>query len=143
MSIHIQNISAKNLGPLGEFNHKLGLINLIYGHNEKGKTFLVEFIYNSLFKNKALTNLRSFTTSGQLIVTGLEKNTTLFSPSTKKKLEDFWDEDNSGLPKDFSKLLVVKGAELDSAPNSASGLTDQEVNQFLSGEVLLDNIGKK
>jgi len=33
MAIHIKQINAKGLGPLEEFTHDLGLVNLIYGPN--------------------------------------------------------------------------------------------------------------
>jgi AAA15 family ATPase/GTPase len=51
MAIRIQKLNVKNLGPIHEFSHQFRLVNLIYGHNEQGKTYLVEFIYRSLFKN--------------------------------------------------------------------------------------------
>lgn len=140
MGIHIERVSVKNLGPLNEFSQKLGLINLIYGHNEKGKTYLVEFIYKSLFKAVALSNPRPLSASGQLIVTGLEEKETSFSPNSRKKLEDFWVESRPGLPGDFSKLLVVKGGDPDLSPNNPAGLDDQVLQDFLSGEVLLGKI---
>jgi len=143
MGIRINRVSVKNLGPLNDFNQKFGLVNLIYGHNEKGKTYLVEFIYRSLFKNMTLSNLRTLSASGQLTVTGLESKETLFSPNSRKKLEDFWAENKPGLPRDISKLLVVKGGDLDFSPNNPAGLDDQILKEFLSGEVLLDKIASK
>lgn len=143
MSIYIKSIRAKHLGPLDNFDKELKLINLIYGHNEKGKTYLVEFIYRSLFKNINLPNLRSVSAPGQVVVSGIEANDVVFSPSTRKKLEDFWEINQPGLPRDFSKLLVVRGGELDLASNSPAGLNDQILKDFLSGEVLLDRIGGK
>jgi len=44
MGIKIDEIKVKNLGPLPPLNEKLGKLNLIYGHNERGKTLLVEFL---------------------------------------------------------------------------------------------------
>ncbi|MHC1770366.1 MAG: ATP-binding protein [Flexilinea sp.] len=143
MGIYIDRVNVKNLGPLNEFSQKLGLINLIYGHNEKGKTYLVEFIYKSLFKNMALSNPRPLSASGQLIVTGLEEKETSFSPDSRKKLEDFWVDSRPGLPGDFSKLLVVKGGDPDLSPNNPAGLDDQVLQDFLSGEVLLGKIAGK
>ncbi len=48
--MHIKEIAVKNLGPIGEFKCKPSLVNCIYGPNEAGKTFMVEFIIHSLFK---------------------------------------------------------------------------------------------
>ena len=89
MSIKIERVSVKNLGPLAEFDQSLKLVNLFYGHNETGKTYLVEFLYRSLFKHLKLS-LRDNAASGKVIVSGLEKGVIDFSPSGKKKLEDFW-----------------------------------------------------
>jgi len=143
MSIKIEQVNVKSLGPLNDFPCTFKQVNLIYGHNEQGKTYLVEFIYRSLFKNLSL-NLRDTTGSGQVIVSGLEDKETLFSPANKNiKLEDFWEEDLPGLPRDFSKLLVVKGADLDFSSSSTAGIDDKILKEFLSGEGLLEMIGSK
>lgn len=143
MTIRIQQLNVKNLGPIHEFSHQFQLINFIYGHNEQGKTFLVEFIYRSLFKNMALNNPRPLTATGQLIVTGLRDEEISFSPASKMKMENYWTENNPGLPADFSKLLVVKGGDLDLSPHDPAGLDDQILKNFLSGEMLLSEISAK
>lgn len=142
MSVKIEQVNVKNLGPLNDFNCKLRQINLFYGHNEHGKTYLVEFIYRSLFKNRGMS-LRESSATGQVIISGLEKKQISFSPITRKKLEDHWEDSLPGLPTDFSKLLVVKGADLDFSSNSTSGIDDKVLKEFLSGEGLLETIGKK
>ena len=142
MNIKIEQINVKNLGPIDELSITLKQVNLIYGRNEHGKTYLVEFIYKMLFKNMAI-NLRDSSATGQLTVSGLEENETIFSSSKKKKLESFLEGDHPGLPKNFSKLLVVKGADLDFSSNSPAGIDDAILKEFLSGEGLLDNISKQ
>ena len=42
MSIHLDKISVKNLGPLDSLDLELCSLNLIYGKHETGKSFLVE-----------------------------------------------------------------------------------------------------
>lgn len=141
MSIKIEQLNVKNLGPLNDFPPcTLKQVNLFYGQNEHGKTYLVEFIYKSLFKNKTL-GLRDISASGQVMVSGLEKEESLFSPATRKKLEDFWEDGLPGLPRDFSKLLVVKGADLDLSSDNPAGIDDKILKEFLSGEGLLEKIG--
>ena len=54
MAIHIKQ--HEKFGPIHEFSHQFRLVNLIYGHNEQGKTYLVEFIYDR-FSNMALLDL--------------------------------------------------------------------------------------
>lgn len=142
MSIKIEQVNVKNLGPLNDFSCKLKQVNLFYGLNEHGKTYLVEFFYKSLFKNKALT-LRDLSASGQVTMSGLEEQESLFSPAIKKKLEDFWNDGLPGLPRDFSKLLVVKGADLDLSSGSTAGIDDKILKEFLSGESLLEKINSK
>ena len=142
MSIKIEQVNVKNLGPLNDFSCALKQVNLFYGHNEHGKTYLVEFIYKSLFKNKAL-GLRDLSASGQVLVSGLEEKEKQFSTVIKKKLEDFWEDDLPGLPRDFSKLLVVKGADLDFCSSNPAGIDDNILKEFLSGEGLLEKIGSR
>ena len=50
MSVAIKEIHVQNLGPHTQFSTELGKFNLIFGHNENGKTYLVEFIIRSLFR---------------------------------------------------------------------------------------------
>jgi len=142
MSIKIERINVKNLGPIDELSITLKQVNLIYGRNEHGKTYLVEFIYKMLFKNKAIT-LRESSAAGQLTVSGLGENETIFTASKKEKIESFLEGDHPGLPRDFSKLLIVKGADLDFSSNSPAGIDDTILKEFLSGEGLLDNISRQ
>jgi|SRR3990172_2986535 len=141
MGIRIERISVRNLGPLQAFDQVMKQVNLFYGHNETGKTYLVEFIYRSLFKHLSLS-LRNSTANGLVTVSGLETNETAFSPSGRKKLEDFWADSLPGLPADFSKLLVVKGADLD-LEEGRQGINEAILKEFLSGEGLLDRIAGK
>ncbi len=122
---------------------QLGKLNLVYGRNERGKTYLVEFIIRSLFRNPRLWPLRTQKGGGKVTVEGLtEAGLIKFSPSSAKKLEDFWDEANSGLPADFSKLLVVKGAEIELA-NVVGGADKAILKRFLSSKEILDKIEKR
>jgi len=49
MAVRITDIQIQKWGPINRFSLKPGLVNLIYGRNEQGKTFLVEFILRTLF----------------------------------------------------------------------------------------------
>ena len=139
MPVRIQEIHVKSLGPIERFSMKLGIFNLIYGHNEKGKTYLVEFLIRSLFRNPGQWQLRSLKGIGKVCVEGLEEMQVDFSPSSSLKIEDFWEKTSIGLPPDFSKLLVVKAAEVELA-NVEGGVDKAIMKRYLSSQEILDAI---
>ena len=143
MSIFIERVDAKGLGPLDTFTGQLGKFNLIYGRNEYGKTFLVEFILKSLFRDVQAFRFRSISPTGQVSVSGLGTEISQFSPNARKKLEHFWDENKQGMPTSIAQLLVVKGAELDFARSVSGGVNKKIVQSFLSSEGILDKIYEK
>lgn len=129
MGIKIDKISVKDLGPIKSFIAEFGIFNLIYSRNEKGKTFLTEFVIRSLFKNISRWNYLREGGKGKVTISGLEEQTIDFSPSSQKKLEDYWESSEKGLPISMAKLLVVKGGE--------AGIEDDEgISKFLIKEVL-------
>jgi hypothetical protein len=139
MSVRISEVSVKGLGPIESVTLKPGLFNLVYGRNERGKTFLVEFIIRSLFRNAKEWKLRSARGQGRVSVEGLDGKTEFFSPASPKKLEDYWDQEKSGLPPDFSRLLAVKGAEMELV-REVGGVDRTVLKNFLSGADFLDRI---
>ncbi len=142
MPVSIKEISVQNLGPHYRFSCQLGRFNLIYGHNENGKTFLVEFLIRALFKHAGNWQLRPHESRGKVTLSGLADRLTEFSPSSSLKLEDFWETTHPGLPPDFSRLLVVKGAEVDIA-QVAGGIDKQILKRLLSNKAIFDQIENK
>ncbi|MFQ5650077.1 MAG: ATP-binding protein [bacterium] len=140
MAVFIKEVSVQNLGPHIRLAFQLGRFNLIYGHNENGKTYLVEFIIRSLFKHVKQWSLRENEGRGKVSVAGLEPGGLVeFSPASENKLEDYWQEAQPGLPADFSRLLVVKGAEVDLA-KVAGGIDKNVLKRLLSNRAVLDSI---
>ncbi len=139
MPIRLDKINVKNLGPLDSLDLKLGSLNLIYGQNETGKTLLVEFLLGSIFRHASKWNLREIPGTGNVTVSGLTDEPTSFSPTTKKKIEDYWEDDELGLPLNMARLLVVKGGELDLA-GTPGGINREVLKTALTSEVLLDHI---
>ena len=140
MSVAIKEIHVQNLGPHTQFSTELGQFNLIFGHNEEGKTFLVEFIIRSLFRQSNQWTLRDQKGTGKVILQGLSNGQLVeFSPDSPKKLEDYWEEAKTGLPADFSKLLVVKGAEVEIV-DVEGGVDKNIMKRLLSGKNVLDKI---
>jgi uncharacterized protein YhaN len=143
MPVFIQEINIQNLGPLRQRSLPLKKFNLIYGRNEQGKTHLVEFVIRALFRNSKDWGLRPQQGGGKVLVAGLRDGQAVeFSALSQKKLEDFWEEGSVGLPPDFSKLLVVKGAQVELA-NTAGGADKAILKRILSSRELLDKIEKK
>jgi energy-coupling factor transporter ATP-binding protein EcfA2 len=142
MTIRIDRIKVNRGGPLeNDFKLEPGDINLIYGHNETGKTYIVESIINLLFRTGRKStidwNLRGWDFAGNIIVSGIQDKPVTFS-RTSKKLDDYWEEE-IGLPQDFSLLLVVKEGETLLA-DEKDGVGRDILKNYLSGEGLLDRI---
>ncbi len=140
MAINIESIQIQKLGPLSSIQLELGMLNLIYGHNESGKTYLVEFLLRSIFRHAKTWNLRDIAPEGSVNLQGLEDQTTIFSPTSSKKIEDFWNENERGLPLNMARLLVVKGGELALSNNSPGGVNRETLKNALTSQVLLDQI---
>ncbi len=138
MAIRITEIHVQKLGPIDQLSIRPGQLTFIYVQNERGKTFLVEFLIRSLFRHKGWQT-RSLPGSGRVTIEGLEEKPSFFSPSSPKKLEDFLEKREFGLPPDFSKLLVVKGAEVELV-QSEGGVDRSVLKLFLSGADVLERI---
>src|SRR4030043_697517 len=138
MGIIINKISVKDLGPIKTFSAGFGIFNLIYSKNEKGKTFLTEFIIRCLFKNiKRWSYLREGG-KGKVTISGLEKQPVDFTPLSKKKLEDYWESSEKGLPLSMAKLLVARGGE--AGIEDGEGISKFLIKEVLSGINILDKI---
>lgn len=150
--MYIEEVNVHNLGPLKKFTQKFKKFNLIYGLNESGKTYLVEFIINTLFKNKKeWSNLRlnkNEQTKGYVIIKDtynqlfkLEypKNTSLDEIIINKY-------DNPTNPYKthsiLAKLLIVKGSEFKIEDNKQPGLSSIFIKKILSEKSKLELVEK-
>jgi predicted nucleic acid-binding Zn-ribbon protein len=143
MTISINEINVRNLGPIRTFSQSLGKINLIYGHNERGKTMLVEFLIRSLFKDTKAWPLRKIMGEGSVTVSGLEEAPIQIKPGSAKKLEDYWERGDAEIPQDISKLLVVRAAEVELTNKEACGIDKHILQEYLSGKGVIDSIQGK
>ena len=142
MTLRIDRIKVNRGGPLkSDFEFKPGDLNLIYGKNETGKTYVVESLIKFLFKTNKRPpvdwKLRGWDIAGKAIVSGLKSDPVTFTTSGQK-LEDYW-EDGLGLPRDLSRLLVVRAGETLLA-EEGDGVGRDILKDYLSGEGLLDRI---
>jgi uncharacterized protein YhaN len=141
MSVWIKQINISNFGPLGNRSFDLARLNLIYGPNESGKTFLTEFLLRSIFKYPSTVKwpLRDLPGQGKVILFGLdEKKEISFTPRGREKIEDFWKKQDSGLPPNMARLLVVKGGELSLVQSK-----DQTNRKFLANAISQDALFDK
>jgi len=141
MSIRLEHLRIQRGGPLLEdFEFEPGDLNLIYGRNETGKTYLVEAIIRILFskgtRSQEAWGLREWDLKGRINITGLQKEAIPFT-TTGDKLGQYWQKE-LGLPPDLARLLVVKSSEVILDP--AAG--DQMLRNYLSGNALLEQVGK-
>ena len=143
MAIRIERLKINQGGPLdGDLEFQAGGLNLIYGPNESGKTYVVETMVNLLFKTGERApvswQLRDWDLSGRAVVSGLDE-TSLNFMKTSKKMEDYWEQAVADLPPDLSRMLVVRAGETALA-DSADGFTRAILKDYLSGGELLDAI---
>ncbi|HLF82259.1 MAG TPA: hypothetical protein VI410_10860 [Anaerolineales bacterium] len=140
--ICLEQIAVENLGPMGGRTFEMGPFNLVFGRNETGKTYLVEFLLRALFRQAGEWNLRNDVGQGKVRVRGLAAEAVEFTPGGRRKLEDYWSEGEMGLPTNMGRLLVVKGGELDFDRGSAGGVDRAVLKSVLSNENLIDRILK-
>ncbi len=143
MPFRIDRIKVNRGGPLDtDFDFEPGDLNLIYGRNESGKTYVVESLIRFLFKTTGKAPVAAglrldWDVAGKVIVSGLESDPVSFN-RTSKKLEEYWEE-GLGLPPDLSRLLVVRAGET-SLTKSVDGVGRDLLKDYLSGEGLLDGV---
>jgi len=145
MTIRIDRIQVNRGGPLqSDFEFEPGDLNLIYGQNETGKTYVVESLIKFLFKTTGkapvAAGLRDMEIGGRVIVSGL-KDPEPFTRSGRK-LEDHW-EAGTGLPPNFSRLLVVRAGETHLAAAEQDGVGRSMLKDYLSGEGLLEKVADR
>lgn len=140
MGARIASISVTGLGPISSLNWAFKDVNLVYGKNEQGKTFLVEYILHSIFKN--IPETRELTESGQVIVSGIRSTPISFNPRSKQKAEDLLFP-HANVPFDLGRLCVVRGGDLSLSSKYGDTVTKSILKGYLSDQVALDKIFDK
>lgn len=144
MPVHIAEISLDGLPPQPALHLLPRRMNLIYGHNEHGKTRLVEFILSALFQSSAKMTLRKVDAAGYVRISGLPEAADMrFSPRSRQKLEDYLPAPDAGLPPQLARLLVVKGAESALQANTPGGMGRAALQEYLSNQGIIDRIQER
>ena len=144
MAIQIQQMRVNRGGPLAQdFELAPGRMNLIYGPNETGKTYLVEAILRLLFtqgrKAEFAWKLRSWSASGRVVLAGVGPEPVAFE-GAGLKLDEILRDTREGLPPGLSQLLVVKAGDAMLDPGATAGISEEFLKNHLSGEGLIDAI---
>jgi len=116
MPIYIKKIQVRNLGPIPKLEIELSTVNLIYGFNESGKTFLTEFIIRALFRDyKNWGYIREIQGRGKVIVSGVGDSDIEFTYGTSnrktKKLDDLL-ENIPFITSSLARILIVKNGDV-------------------------------
>ncbi len=140
MPVRIDSLKVNRGGPLkDDFRFEPADLNLIYGPNESGKTFIVEALISFLFKSGKRSSwvLRDWSPSGKAVISGIGEKPVDFTKS-KAKLDDLWLTD-SGLPQDLSRMLIVRAGDT-RLSEEGDGVGSAVLKTFLSGEHTLDRV---
>jgi len=145
-SIYIKKISAKNIGPLKNFVKEFtpSSLYVIYGKNETGKTFLVEFIIKTFFSDiKFWDYTREIDGNGKITISGIREEDIEFSLKSRlrKTLDKLLEYKNYPLTPLLAKILIVKGGEVNLDKNSV--LSKSLLQMLLLERKIFDEIKAK
>lgn len=116
--LFIRKISAQGIGPIKRFEKEFspGYLYVIYGKNETGKTFLVEFIIRTLFYDVDFWGYtREIDGEGKITISGIRKEDVEFAfrkSKNKNTLDKLLESRNYSLSPSLAKILLVKGGEV-------------------------------
>ncbi len=154
MGVRITRLVVRRNGPLCEdFDIEPVGLNLVYGENETGKTYLLESILRFLFRtgkstpwSTAFTGggpsaVRRFPLAGKALVSLGDGRTVKFAeePKTKDKLDDRY-APAAGLPGELSRIVVVRAGRTRLSENSPDGVGRDVLSAILGGGDVLDEI---
>lgn len=156
-ALHIKRISISNVGPIRQWEIAPKLINCIYGLNESGKTFIVEFLIKSFFRDCSYWGyLREFSGNGQVvcIFNGKELKFSLSQDSRKRRSSSSKQIKNDDIIDDIIndeiflllvKLLIIKSGDVSiGAEGSSKKSKDVSTSEKgLSKKILLDIFSPK
>ena len=146
MRVRVDRITINREGPLAQdFELRCGDLNLIYGGNETGKSYLVECLIRCLFRTSSDAlrswSLREWQPRARVVISGLTENPMQMRPETSEKLDACWELDDSRLAIHLSHLLVVQEGQtwLNELGNH-DGVGLELLKVLLSGDRVLDNV---
>ena len=148
MSVRVERIQVEPGGPLRDtIDWRCKGLTLVYGPNETGKSYVVEFLIECLFRTGTRTghgwNLRQWHARGGVTLSGILDEPVKMTVSKKDKLDKIWESDSRGLPDDLCRLLVVtQGTTRLSENDLDDGIDEELLHSFFSGQKLIATIRK-
>jgi len=144
VSVQITRIQVNAGGPLEQpIDWTCKDLTLVYGPNETGKSYVVEFLIRCLFRNTSGWTLRNLPADGGVTVAGPTEKTTKLSRNKRPKLDEASDDDAPGLLGDLCRLLVVsQGNSRLSVGETGDGMERNMLSELFSGEHLIESIRK-
>ncbi|MCX7679442.1 MAG: hypothetical protein N2316_09510 [Spirochaetes bacterium] len=142
MNIRIKEVSVENCGPIAQLEENFSDINLIYGKNEKGKSYLVEFIIQSLFKNKSSWQRLRQQGNGRLVLS-INDELKNFTIRQRLRLEDFFANPSDPFPPLLFPLLVVKEGETKIVASDEAGIDKTTIADLFSRRKIFETILSK
>jgi hypothetical protein len=143
-AIRLLRAEISSAGPIGSFQEDLAPLTLLYAHNERGKTTIVENLVACLFRQRKeslhKTLRRDFIGASRVTVEGISKKpVVLTSLAGRKKLDDLIEDLGWSVPPSLFDLLVVKGAELE-VLRQQGGLTRSYLKSLVSRQRLYETL---
>ncbi|MGC9056943.1 MAG: ATP-binding protein [Candidatus Saccharicenans sp.] len=155
MGLRLSEIHINECGPLSKQiwkNLETKNLVLIYGKNESGKSFLIDLLINSLFKNKKDWGYLRGGVNGKVVLVGSllnsggpEPRRAEFSPKSRSanKLDDYLVKvPGPGLPVELTKLLVVRAVEAEIIRHE-HGLTVEFLKNLFSQKRIINEIDSR
>ncbi|HOG65223.1 MAG TPA: AAA family ATPase [Spirochaetota bacterium] len=140
MGMMIRTIDLRNAGPIQRFTHTLAPLTLIYGHNESGKTTILENLVRAIFggKKSRLKNLavRGDDFEGSIKLT-LERDGQQIALTNG--LEAVLQKEETSLPADLFRLLYVRAGD-SALGDGKKGLSRELVKGLVSNQQTWDRI---
>lgn len=141
MSIRIRTIKMPADGPFkSSTDYSVSKVNLFYGKNESGKSYLTRSILSSIFKTtKDDSPIKNNTT---VIVDGLSDEGTKFTARSKDNIEGYVLPESDPLISDLSRLCVVSEGNLTLDPEGRNNIKVDTLRGYFSDQALRDRILK-
>lgn len=137
--IKIRDITIDVIGPFDRRqNYKLGMINLFYGKNETGKSYLVRALLGAVFR--AEKNNKYVLDGAKALVDFADSNSAEFTSKSKNTIEQHLTGAADNVINDLSRLCVVPEGNLTLDPKLRNNINVEALRGYFSDTKLRDRL---